>query len=350
MAADKNVCYDLEQKYYNQDIACLLDKLNNALSNFKKYRKYENAVDSENSKDEEHANKFIARTFYNYFQYIIRDEFINTAFEKQIELQRFLMLKYDWAFDVSTLITIREVAPEKRIYEHLVDFVLMQIDYIMDELSELRNALGPYWKPHKSEYGKKIKEQINVNSPEYKELIYEIVDILHFMLNLTIPCAVDKHTLYGNIVEYALHKFQNLNVKKNETYYEANMAIREYIYVITEMLMDLKRLVYDFRSDIKNVYVDETYKTKFLFKNLHLNKFMYEYIYKITDLFSEFLARSIVFLYDEFRNKLNDEKFKQYFEEFNEDDTFKFIVGSFALIYYYLYKNVENFNRYKNNY
>lgn len=349
MAGDKNVCYDLEEKYYNQDTEYLLDKLNDALSNFKEYRKYENAVDSENSKDEKFVNKFLARTFYKEFQYIIRDAFIDIAFEKQIELQRFLM-SYDWAFNISTLITIKEVAPEKRIYEHLVDFVLMQIDYIIDELSELRNALGPYWKPHKSEYGKKIKEKINVNSPEYKELIYEIIDILHFMLNLTIPCAADKYMLYGNIIKYALYKFQNSNVKKIETYHEINIVIREYIYVITEMIINLKRLVYDFRNDIKNVYVDETYKTKFLFKNLHLDKFMYEYMYKIIDLFSEFFARSIVFLYDEFLNKLNNEKFKQYFEEFNEDVTFKFIVGSFAQIYYYLYKNAENFNRYKNNY
>jgi hypothetical protein len=100
----------------------------------------------------------------------------------------------------------------------LVRWVDGNFDAIMDEFRELKNAIGgmsngekaasAVWKKWKANHGIMQSEKIDDMSEEDKlELMFECVDIWHFVMNIFLALGFDSKTLY---TMYMLKNFENL--------------------------------------------------------------------------------------------------------------------------------------------
>jgi hypothetical protein len=105
----------------------------------------------------------------------------------------------------------------------LVSWVDSNFDAIMDEFRELKNAIGgmsngeksasAVWKKWKSNHGSMQSEKLDDMSQEDKlELMFECIDIWHFVMNLFLGLKLDSKDIY---TLYMLKNFENLNRYNN---------------------------------------------------------------------------------------------------------------------------------------
>lgn len=105
----------------------------------------------------------------------------------------------------------------------LVSWVDSNFDAIMDEFRELKNAIGgmsngekaasAVWKKWKANHGVMQNEKLDDMSKEDKlELMFECIDIWHFVMNLFLGLKLDSKDIY---TLYMLKNFENLNRYNN---------------------------------------------------------------------------------------------------------------------------------------
>jgi hypothetical protein len=102
----------------------------------------------------------------------------------------------------------------------LKEFVNWNEEAIRDEFRELAEALGgvnshgsAIWKPWKKTHREaKAKLYSDLTPEEIKELKFEFIDLLHFMLNIAIAIGLTPEEIYNM---YYAKNIENINRQKN---------------------------------------------------------------------------------------------------------------------------------------